>query len=51
MAPPDVVGGLNTATLLKYIDFAADNHIPFASIDGSDHAWYGGPCRPIKAPT
>lgn len=48
VAPPDVVGGLNTATLLKYIDFAADNHIPFASIDGSDHAWYGGPCAPYQ---
>lgn len=48
VASPDVVGGLNTATLLKYIDFAADNRIAYASIDGSDHAWYGGPCSPYQ---
>lgn len=48
VAPPDVVGPLNTATLMKYVDFAADNHIAYASIDGSDHAWYGGPCAPYR---
>lgn len=48
VAAPDKVGPLNTATLLQYIDFAADHHIPYASIDGNDHAWYGGPCGDYK---
>jgi alpha-glucosidase len=48
VASPNVVGPLNTATLLKYVDFAAENHIAFASIDGNDHAWYGGPCAPYQ---
>ena len=48
VAPPNVVGPLNAATILKYVDFAADNDIAFASIDGNDHAWYGGPCSPYK---
>ena len=35
-------GGMNTATIEHYIDFAAENHIEYVSIDGFDHAWYGG---------
>lgn len=48
VAAPDKVGPLNTDTLVRYIDFAADHHIPYASIDGDDHAWYGGPCGDYK---
>lgn len=36
-------GGVDTATCIKYVDFAADNGIPYASLDGLDVAWYGGP--------
>lgn len=38
-----VRGGVDTATCVKYVDFAADNGIPYASLDGLDVAWYGGP--------
>ncbi|HOW89339.1 MAG TPA: glycoside hydrolase family 97 N-terminal domain-containing protein, partial [Elusimicrobiales bacterium] len=38
------VPGVNTPTILRYIDFAAENGIPFVSLDGTnDEAWYGGP--------
>jgi alpha-glucosidase len=42
---PPFKSGVNTPTLLRYIDFAAANGIPFVSLDGTnDEAWYGGPC-------
>ena len=41
-------GDLNTATLKHYIDFAAESGIPYVSIDGFDHAWYGGPNAPWR---
>lgn len=43
--------GLNTATMLAYIDFCADNGIPYHSLDGfRDQAWYGGPIIPDGTP-
>jgi alpha-glucosidase len=42
-------GGLNTATMKYYIDFCAENGIPFHTLDGFKNvAWYGGPIRPYK---
>lgn len=39
--------GLNTATMDAYIDFDADQGIPFHTLDGfKDEAWYGGPIGP-----
>jgi alpha-glucosidase len=36
--------GLNTATMLHYIDFCAAAGIPYHTLDGrGDEAWYGGP--------
>jgi alpha-glucosidase len=41
--------GLNTATMKHYIDFCAENGIPYHSLDGyEDTAWYGGPIVPYK---
>lgn len=41
--------GLNTATMKHYIDFCAENGIPYHSLDGLDNiAWYGGPIVPYK---
>ncbi|MBO0723697.1 MAG: glycoside hydrolase family 97 protein, partial [Blastocatellia bacterium] len=41
--------GLNTATMMHYIDFCARNGIPYHSLDGlGDVAWYGGPINPYK---
>ncbi|MBO0798707.1 MAG: glycoside hydrolase family 97 catalytic domain-containing protein, partial [Blastocatellia bacterium] len=41
--------GLNTATMMHYIDFCARNGIPYHSLDGFDNvAWYGGPITPYK---
>jgi len=38
--------GVNTATMKHYIDFCAENGIPYHSLDGFDIAWYGGPIHP-----
>lgn len=39
--------GLNSATYLAYIDFAADNGIEYVTLDGyQGQAWYGGPIGP-----
>ncbi|WP_165069288.1 glycoside hydrolase family 97 protein [Paludisphaera rhizosphaerae] len=46
----DFQPGVNTATMKAYIDFAAENGIPYHSLDGLDIAWYGGPIQP-KGPT
>ena len=41
--------GLNTATMKHYIDFCAEEGIPYHSLDGyKDTAWYGGPIVPYK---
>lgn len=41
---PPFVSGVNTATVERFIDFAAENGIPYVSLDGTnDEAWYGGP--------
>src|SRR5262245_21255901 len=41
--------GLNTATMKHYIDFCAENGIPYHSLDGFEEtAWYGGPIVPYK---
>ena len=43
--------GLNTATYLAYIDFAADNGIAYVTLDGyRGQAWYGGPIEPDGTP-
>ncbi len=43
--------GLNTATYLAYIDFAADNGIEYVTLDGyKGQAWYGGPIGPDGTP-
>lgn len=43
----DFEPGLNTETMLHYIDFCAENGIPYHSLDGvGGQAWYGGPIRP-----
>ncbi len=41
-------GGLNTATMLHYIDFCEEQGIPYHSLDGFDTAWYGGPIVPYE---
>lgn len=41
--------GLNTATMKHYIDFCAENGIPYHSLDGYENtAWYGGPIVPYE---
>lgn len=40
-----IQGGVDTETCIKYVDFAADNGIAYASLDGLDVAWYGGPLQ------
>lgn len=42
----DFEPGVNTATMKHYIDFCAEQRIPYHSLDGLDIAWYGGPIRP-----
>jgi alpha-glucosidase len=44
--PAGITPGLNTWTLKHYIDFCAENHIEYHSIDGTNEAWYGGPTDP-----
>ena len=46
----DFKPGVNTATMKHYIDFCAEQGIPYHSLDGLDIAWYGGPIDP-KGPT
>ena len=46
----DFEPGVNTATMLHYIDFAAAHGIPYHSLDGYDIAWYGGPVHPDGRP-
>ncbi|MDG3005346.1 glycoside hydrolase family 97 protein [Paludisphaera mucosa] len=38
--------GVDTATMKAYIDFCAEQGIPYHSLDGLDVAWYGGPIQP-----
>ena len=38
--------GVDTATMKRYIDFCAEQGIPYHSLDGLDIAWYGGPIQP-----
>ena len=42
----DFAPGVNTATMKHYIDFCAEQGIPYHSLDGLDIAWYGGPIHP-----
>jgi alpha-glucosidase len=42
----DFEPGVNTATMKHYIDFCAEQGIPYHSPDGLDIAWYGGPIQP-----
>ncbi|MGI8982071.1 MAG: glycoside hydrolase family 97 protein [Pirellulaceae bacterium] len=42
----DFEPGVNTATMKHYIDFCAEQGIPYHSLDGLDIAWYGGPISP-----
>jgi len=42
----DFKPGVNTATMKHYIDFCAEQGIPYHSLDGLDIAWYGGPIHP-----
>ncbi len=42
----DFEPGVNTATMLHYIDFCGEYGIPYHSLDGLDIAWYGGPIHP-----
>ncbi len=42
----DFKPGVNTETMLHYIDFCAEQGIPYHSLDGLDIAWYGGPIHP-----
>jgi alpha-glucosidase len=46
----DFKPGVNTATMKHYIDFCAEQAIPYHSLDGLDIAWYGGPIAP-QGPT
>jgi alpha-glucosidase len=46
----DFEPGVNTATMKHYIDFCAEQGIPYHSLDGLDIAWYGGPITP-QGPT
>lgn len=46
----DFEPGVNTATMKHYIDFCAEQGIPYHSLDGLDIAWYGGPIDP-RGPT
>ena len=46
----DFKPGVNTATMKHYIDFCAEQDIPYHSLDGLDIAWYGGPIDP-QGPT
>lgn len=46
----DFKPGVNTATMKHYVDFCAENGVPYHSLDGLDTAWYGGPIHP-KGPT
>jgi len=46
----DFKPGVNTATMKHYIDFCAEQGIPYHSLDGLDIAWYGGPIEP-RGPT
>ncbi|MBW3596538.1 MAG: glycoside hydrolase family 97 protein [Planctomycetes bacterium] len=46
----DFEPGVNTATMKHYIDFCAEQGIPYHSLDGLDIAWYGGPIHP-RGPT
>lgn len=43
----DFESGVNTATMKYYIDFCAEQGIPYHSLDGLDIAWYGGPIAPV----
>lgn len=43
----DFEPGVNTATMKHYIDFCAEQGIPYHSLDGLDIAWYGGPIAPV----
>ena len=42
----DFQPSVNTATMKYYIDFCAEQGIPYHSLDGLDIAWYGGPIAP-----
>ena len=42
----DFEPGVNTETMKYYIDFCAEQGIPYHSLDGLDIAWYGGPISP-----
>lgn len=43
------VGGQDTRTHKQYIDFCAEAHIPYHSLDGLDNvAWYSGPIVPYR---
>ena len=42
----DFEPGVNTATMKHYVDFCAEQGIPYHSLDGLDIAWYGGPIHP-----
>jgi alpha-glucosidase len=42
----DFKPGVNTATMKHYIDFCAEQGIPYHSLDGLDIAWYGGGIQP-----
>lgn len=46
----DFEPGVNTATMKHYIDFCAEQGIPYHTLDGIDIAWYGGPIQP-EGPT
>ncbi|MBW3539593.1 MAG: glycoside hydrolase family 97 protein, partial [Planctomycetes bacterium] len=46
----DFKPGVNTATMKHYIDFCAEQGIPYHSLDGLDIAWYGGGIHP-RGPT
>ena len=46
----DFQPGVNTATMKHYINFCAEQGIPYHSLDGLDIAWYGGPIAP-RGPT
>lgn len=46
---PPFVAGVNTPTITRFIDFAAENRIPYVSLDGTnEEAWYGGPVFEYK---
>lgn len=46
---PPFKSGVNTPTIMRYIDFAAANGITFVSLDGTnEEAWYGGPVGDYK---